>query len=137
MSADESSDRSRPADGPPGLPLAALEGHLREALPGLLHGPLFAQLVAGGRSNLTYLLTDGRDRWVLRRPPLGHVLETAHDPPDATGRDRLMGEAPGVPVQHLRCRRQSRPLPAERGDAGDRWGHSPTGTAELGSRWSA
>jgi aminoglycoside phosphotransferase (APT) family kinase protein len=35
--------------------------------------------VAGGRSNLTYLLTDGRDRWVLRRPPLGHVLETAHD----------------------------------------------------------
>jgi aminoglycoside phosphotransferase (APT) family kinase protein len=34
---------------------------------------------AGGRSNLTYLLTDGRDRWVLRRPPLGHVLETAHD----------------------------------------------------------
>ena len=35
--------------------------------------------MAGGRSNLTYLLTDGRTRWVLRRPPLGHVLETAHD----------------------------------------------------------
>ncbi len=35
--------------------------------------------MAGGRSNLTYLLTDGRSRWVLRRPPLGHVLETAHD----------------------------------------------------------
>jgi aminoglycoside phosphotransferase (APT) family kinase protein len=48
-------------------------------LPELLRGPLSAQLVAGGRSNLTYLLTDGRDRWVLRRPPLGHVLETAHD----------------------------------------------------------
>jgi aminoglycoside phosphotransferase (APT) family kinase protein len=79
MSADESGERSLTADGPPGLRLAALEGHLRQAMPGLLHGPLSAQLVAGGRSNLTYLLSDGRDRWVLRRPPLGHVLETAHD----------------------------------------------------------
>jgi aminoglycoside phosphotransferase (APT) family kinase protein len=42
-------------------------------------GPLEASLVAGGRSNLTYALTDGRTRWVLRRPPLGHVLATAHD----------------------------------------------------------
>src|SRR3954464_667505 len=64
---------------PPALPVPALEQHLRRVLPELLHGPLAAQLVAGGRSNLTYLLTDGRDRWVLRRPPLGHVLETAHD----------------------------------------------------------
>src|ERR1700750_243519 len=68
-----------PTDGPPGLPLATLDRHLRQALPGLLQGPLSAQLVAGGRSNLTYLLTDGRTRWVLRRPPLGHILETAHD----------------------------------------------------------
>ncbi len=67
------------ADGPPGLSIPALEGHLREALPELLHGPLSAQLIAGGRSNLTYLLTDGQQRWVLRRPPLGHILETAHD----------------------------------------------------------
>jgi aminoglycoside phosphotransferase (APT) family kinase protein len=65
--------------GPAGLPLAALEEHLRASRPGLLHGPLSATLVAGGRSNLTYLLTDGHERWVLRRPPLGHVLETAHD----------------------------------------------------------
>lgn len=68
-----------PDDGPRGLPLRPLEEHLRSALPGLLHGPLSATLVAGGRSNLTYLLTDGRERWILRRPPLGHVLETAHD----------------------------------------------------------
>src|ERR1700750_2928080 len=68
-----------PTDGPPGLPLAALDRHLRQALPGLLQGPLSARLVGGGRPNLTYLLTDGRTRWVLRRPPLGHVLETAHD----------------------------------------------------------
>ena len=76
------------ADGPRGLPLRALEEHLRSTLPGLVRGPLSATLVAGGRSNLTYLLTDGHDRWVLRRPPLGHVLETAHD----MGREhRLLG----------------------------------------------
>jgi aminoglycoside phosphotransferase (APT) family kinase protein len=42
-------------------------------------GPLRASLLTGGRSNLTYALTDGTRRWVLRRPPLGHVLATAHD----------------------------------------------------------
>src|SRR5690606_29992978 len=29
--------------------------------------------------NLTYRVTDGERRWILRRPPLGHVLATAHD----------------------------------------------------------
>jgi aminoglycoside phosphotransferase (APT) family kinase protein len=42
-------------------------------------GPLHAELIAGGKSNLTYQVTDGVDEWVLRRPPLGHVLATAHD----------------------------------------------------------
>lgn len=36
-------------------------------------------MLSGGRSNLTYLLEDGLSQFVLRRPPLGHVLETAHD----------------------------------------------------------
>lgn len=37
-------------------------------------------LVAGGRSNLTYLVTDAAGhRYVLRRPPTGHLLPTAHD----------------------------------------------------------
>ncbi|MEV3974339.1 phosphotransferase family protein [Streptomyces sp. NPDC050698] len=36
-------------------------------------------LLSGGRSNLTYLVEWGPLRWVLRRPPLGHVLQTAHD----------------------------------------------------------
>jgi aminoglycoside phosphotransferase (APT) family kinase protein len=40
---------------------------------------LRAQLIQGGKSNLTYRLTDGSHNWVLRRPPLGHVLATAHD----------------------------------------------------------
>ncbi len=36
-------------------------------------------LISGGRSNLTYLVRGGEQEWVLRRPPLGHVLPTAHD----------------------------------------------------------
>lgn len=42
-------------------------------------GALTARLIAGGRSNPTYELTDGSNFWILRRPPRGHVLPTAHD----------------------------------------------------------
>ena len=43
-------------------------------------GPFDFEVIAGGHSNLTYKVTgtDGR-RLVLRRPPLGHVLASAHD----------------------------------------------------------
>ncbi|HEX6030773.1 MAG TPA: phosphotransferase family protein, partial [Tepidiformaceae bacterium] len=41
--------------------------------------PLEFDIISGGRSNLTYSATGGGQRWVLRRPPLGHVLPTAHD----------------------------------------------------------
>jgi aminoglycoside phosphotransferase (APT) family kinase protein len=57
--------------------LAAVRDLLAAHVPDV--GPLRASLIAGGRSNLTYALTDGTHRWVLRRPPLGHVLATAHD----------------------------------------------------------
>ena len=42
--------------------------------------PLDFSLITGGRSNLTYVVTDtdGR-RFVLRRPPLGKTLASAHD----------------------------------------------------------
>jgi len=43
-------------------------------------GDLSFAPVAGGHSNLTYIVTDeSSQKWVLRRPPLGHVLATAHD----------------------------------------------------------
>ncbi|HEY7271833.1 MAG TPA: phosphotransferase family protein [Actinoplanes sp.] len=58
---------------PPGLDLERLQTYLGSSV------PLTATLFAGGRSNLTYAVSDGTDRWVLRRPPLGHVLPTAHD----------------------------------------------------------
>ena len=36
-------------------------------------------LITGGKSNLTYRITDGASVWALRRPPLAHVLPSAHD----------------------------------------------------------
>ncbi|MFI8854510.1 phosphotransferase family protein [Streptomyces sp. NPDC053499] len=66
-------------ENPPGLDLARLAAHLERERPGLVQGPLSAEVVQGGRSNLTYRVTDGSGRWVVRRPPLGHVLATAHD----------------------------------------------------------
>ena len=45
-----------------------------------LQPPLDFELIAGGHSNLTYRFTDRTGAaFVLRRPPLGHVLESAHD----------------------------------------------------------
>ncbi len=42
--------------------------------------PLRFERLAGGYSNLTFLVSDAAGkRWVLRRPPLGHLLATAHD----------------------------------------------------------
>lgn len=67
------------SEGPAGLDLDALAGFLTGRLPRLLAGPLKAELVSGGKSNLTYRLTDGDRRWIIRRPPLGMVLATAHD----------------------------------------------------------
>ncbi len=47
---------------------------------GGLRPPLRFALVAGGRSNLTYRVEDTNGRAVaLRRPPVSHVLPTAHD----------------------------------------------------------
>ncbi|MFT4262560.1 MAG: phosphotransferase family protein [Nocardioides sp.] len=55
-----------------------LADYLRPHVGGLA-GPLRLDLMAGGRSNPTYLVSDGAREWVLRRPPHGHVLPTAHD----------------------------------------------------------
>ncbi|MQA98122.1 MAG: phosphotransferase [Streptosporangiales bacterium] len=62
----------------PGVDSSRLRRWLADAVPeaaGLRH----VELIAGGRSNLTYLLETSGPRVVLRRPPLGHVLPTAHD----------------------------------------------------------
>ena len=63
---------------PPGIDCARVAAWL-DPLVGGLAGPLRASLIEGGRSNLTYVIDDGERSWVLRRPPLAHVLPTAHD----------------------------------------------------------
>jgi aminoglycoside phosphotransferase (APT) family kinase protein len=66
-------------DHPPGLDPDRLRELLDRERPGLVRGPLTGRLIEGGRSNLTYAVSDGTTKWVVRRPPLGHVLATAHD----------------------------------------------------------
>ncbi len=52
---------------------------LEDNIDGLV-GPFTFDMIAGGRSNITYRVTDGKGtQVVLRRPPTGHVLATAHD----------------------------------------------------------
>ena len=61
-----------------GLDLAALNGHLRDV--GVPRGgELRAELISGGRSNLTFLVFDDQSKWVLRRPPLHGLTPSAHD----------------------------------------------------------
>jgi aminoglycoside phosphotransferase (APT) family kinase protein len=63
----------------PGVDAAAVSRWL-ETLGIEFAAPLRFQRVGLGQSNLTYRVTDAADRsWVLRRPPLGHLLASAHD----------------------------------------------------------
>lgn len=60
-----------------GLEVAALTSWATQHLPG--EGPLEVKRLLAGHSNLTYTVTRGPDRYVLRRPPEGPLLPTAHD----------------------------------------------------------
>jgi len=61
------------------LDLTALVRWLDVAVEGGIGSQVTARLIAGGRSNPTFELTDGSRYWILRRPPYGHVLPSAHD----------------------------------------------------------
>ncbi len=66
---------------PPGIDAPRVSAFFAERIPGG-DAPLAFRLISGGRSNLTLLVetrSDPARRFVLRRPPLGHVLPTAHD----------------------------------------------------------
>ncbi|MFC7545602.1 phosphotransferase family protein [Plantactinospora sp. GCM10030261] len=91
-------------NSPAGLDLHRLADHLTRYRPDLLDGPPQATLITGGKSNLTYLVRSGEREYVLRRPPLGHVLATAHD----MGREfrvisALATTAVPVPAALLHC----------------------------------
>jgi len=85
------------------LDLARLEGYLRERLPECA-GPLAALQFPHGHSNLTYLLRAGASEFVLRRPPFGNQVQTAHD----MGREyrvlaKLSAVFPEAPRPYLFC----------------------------------
>ena len=68
------------------MPVRADEGFDHQAMEAYLHthvahaeGPLEVRQFGGGHANLTYLLRMGEQEWVMRRPPLGPTLPTAHD----------------------------------------------------------
>ena len=89
----------------PGIDAPSVTTWFEQHVPGA-RGPLGFELIAGGHSNLTYGVSDatGTIRWVLRRPPLGNVLATAHD----MGREHriiaaLAPTAVPVPVTHGLC----------------------------------
>jgi aminoglycoside phosphotransferase (APT) family kinase protein len=62
-----------------GIHEARVTAWLADVIPDL-QPPLQFSLIQGGHSNLTYMCKDAAGAsYVLRRPPLGHVLESAHD----------------------------------------------------------
>jgi aminoglycoside phosphotransferase (APT) family kinase protein len=62
----------------PGIDAAALARYFAAEVEGG-DVPLRFAFLSGGRSNLTVRVDGGGRSWVLRRPPLGPVLPTAHD----------------------------------------------------------
>jgi aminoglycoside phosphotransferase (APT) family kinase protein len=71
-------------------------------------------LIAGGKSNLTYLVSSRAGELVFRRPPLGHILPTAHD----MGREHRVMAALGttafpVPRMLLHSRAADNPFGVE------------------------
>jgi aminoglycoside phosphotransferase (APT) family kinase protein len=80
---------------PEGIDAGGVTAWLEERAP-CVAPPLQFSLIAGGRSNFTYTVTDSAgQRFVLRRPPLGPLLPSAHD----MGREhRIMTSLAGSPV---------------------------------------
>lgn len=78
-----------------GIDAAAVTNWLTAREPGVIP-PLDFSLIAGGRSNLSYQVADrAGGAWVLRRPPQGTLLASAHD----MGREhRIIAALAGSPV---------------------------------------
>jgi len=71
-------DRPTPVRKGEELNTERLAAYLKTRLPNL-NGPLTAQQFPKGFSNLTYLLQIGEQELVLRRPPFGVKIKSAHD----------------------------------------------------------
>ncbi len=100
---DSMIDATRPVRPGEEIDAAALAVWLKSRLPGI-EGPIAIEQFPGGHSNLTYLLRFGDDELVLRRPPFGSKVRTAHD----MGREyrvlsRLYTVYPKAPRALLHC----------------------------------
>jgi aminoglycoside phosphotransferase (APT) family kinase protein len=96
-------DPTRPVRPGEEIPAAQLALWLEERLPGAA-GPIEIEQFPGGHSNLTYLVRAGGREMVLRRPPVGSKVKTAHD----MGREfhvlsRLHAAYPKAPEAFLHC----------------------------------
>jgi aminoglycoside phosphotransferase (APT) family kinase protein len=100
---DEHIDRARAVRSGEELDAAALRAFLAGHLAGA-DGPLTIEQFPGGYSNLTYLVRAGDREMVLRRPPFGAAIRSAHD----MGREfrilsRLAAVYPRVPRALAYC----------------------------------
>lgn len=91
---------------PPLVDEQALAAYLDRELPG--DGELSAERHKAGHSNETFFVRRGDDEWVLRRPPLGAFLPSAHDVlREYRVLDALKNTAVRVPRTDLACEDES------------------------------
>jgi aminoglycoside phosphotransferase (APT) family kinase protein len=77
--AEEANDATAAVELPEGIDAEGLEAWFRGNAPSV-EPPLGYRRISGGRSNLTFEVSDrAGGRWALRRPPLGKRLGSAHD----------------------------------------------------------
>lgn len=100
-------DRTRPVRKGEELDVDRLSAYLADRLP-MGSGPLSIEQFPSGHSNLTYCLRAKDREWVLRRPPFGAKIKTAHD----MGREyrmlsRLKDVFPKVPSPLAYCEDES------------------------------
>ena len=72
-------DAARPPRAGEELDAVALAAWLGERLPEAAGQPIAIEQFPGGHSNLTYLVRIGERELVLRRPPVGSKVKSAHD----------------------------------------------------------
>jgi aminoglycoside phosphotransferase (APT) family kinase protein len=77
--ADQPDPSSTGSSTVPGVAVPTVSAWLEQHIDGA-QSPFRFEAIAGGHSNLTYRVTGANGvRYVLRRPPLGHRLASAHD----------------------------------------------------------
>ncbi len=74
---ETSGDQAKPVRAGEELDIAALTAYLEREVGA--HGTVSVEQFPGGHSNLTYLVHHGDREYVLRRPPFGSKVKSAHD----------------------------------------------------------